>query len=195
MSRFYYIGSPVPLPCGERGLKFTMKRYGEVAATPEHQQKKEESRRSGMVPISDIVDLSYMNDRLIQVFETEEDAAGIVIRELSQYRVSIRTHFRQPYVYELIPQGGGLEIPHNLPEEAAENFLSTRKCCRLLGQIFHENAVIGEYFEFYTCWAGEEEWPREKKRDRDVDLASFVWEEGLQPQEKQYIRMFCNGLS
>ncbi|MNW10612.1 hypothetical protein D3C71_2078640 [compost metagenome] len=61
----------------------------------------------------------------------------------------------------------------------------------MLGQILRENAVAGEFFEFYTCWAEEEEWPRAKNLDRDVDLAAFVWEEGLQPQEKQYIRIFA----
>lgn len=171
MSRFYYLASPVPLPCGERGLAFTMKPYREVIASPEHQ-------------------LSHLNDKLVMVFETEEDAAGIVIRELDTYREAVRHHFKQPYVYQIFAQGGDFEIPKNLPVEMAEHFLSTRKCCRLLGELLREQAVPGEYFEFYTCWAGEEDWPRANKLDRDVDMASFVWDEGLQPQEKQYIRIF-----
>lgn len=190
MSRFYYLASPVPLPCGESGLAFTMKPYSEVVASPEHQLKQEESRQAGMVPLGDIVDLSHLNDKLVMVFETEEDAAGIVIRELDTYREAVRHHFKQPYVYQITAEGGGFEIPANVPEELAVNFLPARKCCRLLGELLREQAVPGEYFEFYTCWAGEEDWPRANKLDRDVDMASFVWEEGLQPQEKQYIRIF-----
>lgn len=191
MSRFYYLASPVPLPCGERGLIFTMKLYREVIAEPEYQYKQEESRQAGRIPLGDIVDLSHLNDRHVMVFETEEDAAGIVLHEPGVYQIAIRHHFHQPYVYQISAQGGGFEIPRNLPEEMEGNFLPTRKCCRLLGELLNENAVSGEYFEFYTCWDGEEEWPREQKLDWDVDLASFVWEEGLQPQEKQYIRLFC----
>lgn len=190
MSRFYYLGSPVPLPCGERGLAFTIKPYREAEVSPEHQLKQEELRQAGRVPLGDIVDLSHLKDKLVMVFETEEDAAGIVIHELNIHHAAVRHHFKQPYVYQIFAEGGGFEIPINLPVEMAENFLPARKCCRLLGELIRERAVPGEYFEFYTCWAGEEEWPRATKLDRDVDMASFVWEEGLQPQEKQYIRIF-----
>lgn len=187
MSRFYYLGSPVPLPCGERGLAFTMKPYREVVASPEHQLKQEES---GRIPIGDIVDLSHFNDKLVMAFETEEDAAGIVLQELGAYREAVRHHFKQPYVYQISAEGGGFEIPNPIPAEVAENFLPVRKCCRLLGELLREFAVPGEYFEFYTCWAGEERWPRNHQLDRAVELASYIWEEGLQPQEKQYMRLF-----
>lgn len=191
MSRFYYIGSPVQLTCETRGLQYTMKRYGEVIASPAHQQKQEESRQAGRIPLGDIVDLSYMKDQLIQVFETEEDAAGIVIRELGKQSDAIRKHFRQPYIYQLAPEGGSFDVQKNVPPEWISSVRCAQKCCLELKSLLMEAAVPGESFEFYTCWAGQEKWPRQTKLDRDLNLITFEWEEGLQPLEKQYIRIFA----
>lgn len=189
MTQFYYIGSPVPLPLGERGSVPSKRTYSEVIASPEYIAKQEELRAQGMVPLSDIVDLSHIRNEDSLLFDTEEDAAGIYLAEVHYLNAPVTKQFRNPYVYAVSASWGSFEVKPEHAELYPESHKASLKCCRELFKVMKEFAPAGDVeYELYACWADEEEFPRRRKLDRIIRLADFDPErEGFQLEEKQYI--------
>ena len=187
MSRFHYIGSATELPLGERGSVLSSKTYNEVKNSPEYLRQREALRDQGMIPLDDIVDLSHLRDEDCLVYDSEEDAAGIFIEELGYWNEEIRKHFRSPFVYRISPNWGGFSVSPKLKDTLTGSYNASLKCCRELFKVMTDYGVSGSEFELYTCWAEEEDHPRNKKLDRIFDLASLSLEDGFDLREKEYI--------
>lgn len=187
MTLFHYIGSPVELPLGERGSRSSFKTYSELLNDPVFQAKREKARMQGTIPLEDIIDLSHLKDEEVQVFDTEEDAAGIYIEELGSWNREICKHFHSEYMYRISPSWGGFRVlsAHLETREESEN--ASLKCCRELFKLMRDFGPAGAEFELYSCWADEESYPRKKAQDRIIELSSFSLEAGFDMEDKEYI--------
>lgn len=187
MSCYHYIGSGSKLPLGERGSVLSSKTYSEMRVSPEFKKQQAALRAKGMVPMEEIFDMSHLKDEDHLVYDTQEDAAGIYIEELSHWNSVIRKHFHSPYVYRISSNGGSFSISAKLQEMDLESYKASLKCCRELFKLMEDFGIESSDFELYTCWADEEDFPRNKKLDRVIDLSEFHLEVDFELLEKQYI--------
>lgn len=184
MTLFYYIASNRELPTGGFGHKkttTTIKNY----VTNVNPAAKEQQMMKIMLE-------KYPNgDKLIDIFETEEDAAGI-------YIAGPITHddyahiFRQAIVYQVNPDGGSFKINDELKRSHPKFYQINKKCLTELFSYLSRNMNEGDEVELYSCWASGWERFTEtpiKALDLVIELSTFDLESEFDWKERQYIRI------
>lgn len=91
-------------------------------------------------------------DKLMDIYDTEEDAAGLYItgpitREESSHP------FRHPFVYQVYPEEGSFEINDEIKHAPPMLYHVNKKCVVELFKYLSSNMEIGEDVELYCCWA------------------------------------------
>ncbi|MDP4093694.1 MAG: hypothetical protein Q8920_10075 [Bacillota bacterium] len=152
---------------------------------------KSEKPPEGCIPLDQIIDLSDVMENLsedeVEQFDTYEDAAGIVIRDLSVDEKEIGKQFKNKFIYELSASWGDFYLNEMLKNKFPSNFKANRKCICKLFEFIKENAGIGRGMELYKCWIGEEGQDRNKQLDMEIDLKSFVLGDSFELEDRQYI--------
>lgn len=179
MTLFYYIATDKELPTGSYGKKKTiMKLKDALKLYPPNENS----------PTS-IFDLSHLYEQNTEVYETEEDAAGLYVSGPLTNQDTSR-HFRNPFVYQVDHDGGSFQISDRIKEISPQAFLLGKKCLTELFTYLDHHLVSGEHAELYACWAhGMErfEEPRNRKLDLVLNLNTFELGEEFEWQDRQYI--------
>lgn len=95
-------------------------------------------------------------------------------------------HFSTTYVYEITFDSWGMKLsPYQDEEFYEENKTGLIQVCEMLNSYLG----VGEFFEFYTCWAGEEFNPKEA----EITLPIRGWyTEGMELREQTSTRFIKN---
>lgn len=135
MTLHHYIGSNKELPLGTFGQNPTYKPFSELNIRAfDKKQKKPKTH--------------HKDKPLIEVFETEENFAGIHIAYIDPVYEAVRDKFTHPFVYEL-------DIIHSL---------------RPLFQFIEKLLSKGETIEIYSCVDGLETKEKDDQLDVEIDL-------------------------
>ena len=173
MTLYHYIAADRPLPTGEYGRKFTLKKFSEL---PEPTDEDD---------IRHFIDESEFCDQYVQVFETELDFAGIGIHELDGEYPKIHV-LTKPYVYLL---DGNFAMHEADLQEYPLSYEIAFKCFRELFNYINEHIPTRETVEIYSCWSGEEDQERDESLDLEIDLKTFNLGGTLEFQEKQLVKI------
>lgn len=94
--------------------------------------------------------------------------------------------FSTIYVYEVTYNGWGMELSSYQDEKFyEENKAGLHQVCAMMDSYLE----VGDYFEFYTCWVGEEYNPKEA----EITLPIHGWyTEGMELREQTLIRFIKN---
>lgn len=136
MTLHHYIGANKELPLGTFGQNPTYKPFSELnIRTFDKKQKKSKTYQK--------------EDPLIEVFETEEDFAGIHIDYVDPVYEAVRDKFTHHFVYDL-------DIIHSL---------------RPLFQFIEKELSKGETIKIYSCVDGLETKEKDDQLDVEIDLS------------------------
>lgn len=124
------------------------------------------------LPVRPITDLSVENELYI----------GQTYTDLDEIKAVKEAQFTSPYVYEITYNSWGIELsPYDEKEDYEQNQQGLLKLCAVMDSYLQD----GEFFEFYTCWVGEESVPREG----EITLPLQDWfKEGMVIREQTYIK-------
>ncbi|WP_214845542.1 MULTISPECIES: hypothetical protein [unclassified Exiguobacterium] len=95
------------------------------------------------------------------------------------YEVKTR-HFHKWYVYE-ISSDWGIEIVEPFDSRVSKE---SKEKLRYLFTLMNDFLDEGESFELYTCWIGEESYPKEKSMTLSLELNQL---EDIEIPERTYI--------
>lgn len=174
MTLFHYIGADKPLPTGSFGYKYTYQKYSDIPKSDDPNA------------IHNIVDLSHLNDTYVQVFETELDAAGMYITEVTSGSFKQKLVISKPFVYEL---QGYFQISPELKKQSLQAYESGLKCIRLLISYMEEHLAEGDTMELYSCWAEEEDVSSDPSLAKTIHLPDFELGDSFALVDKQFIRV------
>lgn len=125
----------------------------------------------------------------MEIYETEEDAAGLYItRPLISSRSSHL--FRHPLVYQVNPECGSFKIDDEMRQSNPALYTTSKKCLTELFQYLRSNMEIGEELELYSCWAQDRERFLEaplKELELTIELSAFQLSDEFEWRERQYI--------
>ncbi|TLS51715.1 hypothetical protein FE782_14580 [Paenibacillus antri] len=185
MSLFHYIASNNPLPLGETGgRKSALDKSGRMPTKAFHFL----SNESSYVHFPGDYPSSICEDE-IEVYETIEDAAGIMIYDLHQGYDTIRKHFKQPYVYGIAPNWGSFHFNLEVKELFPEDYRASVKCVTVLFDLMKKIGDDQAVFELYSCWIGEETQERNPELDTFIRLSIFTLGDQFELKERQYISL------
>jgi hypothetical protein len=134
MTIHHYIGSPYELPTGNFGTKETLAPLSEVFPFHRNQNR----------------------DKLITIYQKEEDAYGISVNRLTNGYSDIKHVFILPYVYELSCD------PHP-------------KSIRELFTYIEEQLIEGCHIELYSCLDGDEATEKDYSLDMSINLKTLYF--------------------
>ncbi|WP_150272424.1 hypothetical protein [Paenibacillus tepidiphilus] len=172
MTLRHYLGSDRPFQAGHFGYVYTYKRYGDIPKSADPQA------------LHNIIDLSHLDNTLVQEFESELDAVGLEITDISSLPWRQRLAVSKPYVYDLF---GAFELRPELQEQAPQAYAAGLKCLGLLFSQIDEHLSEGETVELYSCWDGEEEMG--VRSEWTLHLPSFTLGGPFALADKQLIRV------
>lgn len=181
MTLYYYIGSPKELPTGSFGQKKTIMKLKDALRL--YPPKNEETA------LHNVFDLSHLYEQDTEVYETEEDAAGLYVSGPLRNE-DTAGHFKYPYVYQADPNGGSYHISKQLQKRAPISYATGKKCLAELFSYLNRNLEPGEEAELFACWAdnsGRFSEPRNRKLDLALDLNTFKLGEEFEWRQQQYI--------
>lgn len=148
MTLKHFMAATKPLPTGEYGYVYEWKRISELKHVQEdliHKGFKKEE----------------LENKYIQVFDTEKDASGINISPLNPGYKTVNEKFKLPYVYEVFGHLSGRGHSFH------------RKCMQVLLNYIDQHIFEGEEVEIYSCWDGEEHMEKDEKLDLFISLSSI----------------------
>jgi hypothetical protein len=143
----------------------------------------------GAVPLEQVIDLSWIQEDRIAVYDKMADAAGIYISELGRESEAIRRHFQQPYVYGVGANMGGFHLNPGMKEWFPDEYEANVRCIQVLFDLFRETGEGNAWFELYSCWFDEEEEPGDESLSTTIQLSSFEISEQFELKHRQYIRI------
>lgn len=177
MTLNHYLGSDRPLPTGSFGYKYTYQKYSGIPKSGDPHA------------IHNIIDLSHLNDTYVQVFETELDAAGLDISEVSTMpgRPWIQElPISKPYVYGF---NGSFVLSKEMKAQNPQFFASSLKCITLLLSHMNDHMNAGESMEIYTCWDNDFPKVRNPALEYAIHLPDFEPGDTFNLVDKQFIRV------
>ncbi|MVP01224.1 hypothetical protein [Paenibacillus lutrae] len=181
MTLYYYIAADHELPTGSFGMKkTTMKLIDALKLGPPQKD---------VTPIHSIVDLSHLYEEETDVYETEEDAAGLYVSGPLQSQHTA-AYFQHPFVYQIDPDGGSFCISKQSRKHSPTAYLTGRKCLTQLFSYIHNNLGTGGFVELYAAWAhGMDRFsePPDRSLDFTLDLNTFELGDEFEWKERQYI--------
>jgi hypothetical protein len=182
MTMFYYIAANRELPTGSFGQKKTVMKLGDYLTHVNPSAKDQ-------FPIQVLLEKYPQNDQVIDIYQTEEDAAGLYVSgPISPQDTS--ELFRHPLVYQVDPEGGSFRINDEIQELYPTSYLTGKKCLTELFDYLYRNMESGDVFELYSCCAhGTERFmePRKKELDLVFELSTFRLEKEFEWRDRQYI--------
>ncbi|WP_068774901.1 hypothetical protein [Paenibacillus sp. FJAT-26967] len=156
MTLYYYIAADQELPTGSFGMKkTTMKLQDALKLCPPQMD---------VTPIHSIVDLSHLYEEETDVYETEEDAAGLYVSGPLHHQ-DTSAYFQHPFVYQIDPDGGSFCISNQSREFSPAAYLTGRKCLSELFSYIDSNLGSGGFVELYAGWAYGSDRFSEPRRD------------------------------
>ncbi|WP_218918846.1 hypothetical protein [Paenibacillus borealis] len=126
---------------------------------------------------------------MFEVYETEEDAAGLYISGPMTNQDSSHL-FKKALVYQVNPDGGGFAINTGKQKLHPGAEVTGRKCLTELFHYLNSNLLPGEQVELYSCTAyGTDRFlePRCKELDRNIHLSAFQLKEDFEWLPRQFI--------
>ncbi len=182
MTLFYYMASTKELPTGSFGQKKTTMKLIDYLTDINPSAKEQVSMQA-------LLEKHSPQDLHIDIYETEEDAAGLYVTGPMQGQDTYSV-FRFPLVYQVNPEGGAFRVSLDMREQYPDSYRNARKCVSELFSYLYRNMEPGEEVELYSCWAhGSERFlePRRKELDLMIDLTTFRVEDEFHWEERQYI--------
>lgn len=178
---FYYIAASHELPTGSFGQKKTVMTINDYIRNVNPAAKDQ-------LFMQTLLEKYPNGDKLMDVYDTEEDAAGLYITGPITRQSS---HFlRHPFVYQVNPEGGSFEIKDEIKHSHPISYQASKKCLVELFNYLHSNMEIGEDLELYCCWAhGQKRFSDAPNEELDlvIDLATFRLGNEFEWKERQYI--------
>ncbi|WP_256757564.1 hypothetical protein [Cohnella sp. WQ 127256] len=184
MTLFYYFATSHEFPTGSFGQKKTVMTLMHYVTHVNPSEKEN--------PFMQVLLEKYPEgDKLMDIYETEEDAAGLYIT--GPIPIQDPSHvFRHPFVYQVNSEGGSFHINDEIKESFPTSYQKNKKCLTELFDYLRQNMELGEELELYSCWAhGRERLlePPNKELDLVLDLTTFRLENEFEWKERQYIRV------
>jgi hypothetical protein len=184
VSMFYYMAVGRELPVGSFGLKKTVMKLRDYL---EHVNPSAGER----FHISALLEKGSIEDHSIDIYETEEDAAGLIVKGPLQQEED-GWPFSHPLVYGIFPQGGQFRMDPEQPGSGRTG----QKCLSELFDYLHRNLKPGETAELYAAWAdGPDRFqaPRNKKLDLELRLDTFQLGDTFKWEDRQHILVTVPG--
>ncbi|WP_028612565.1 hypothetical protein [Paenibacillus harenae] len=181
---FYYIAAAHELPTGSFGQKKTF------ITLIDYVTKVNPAARN-QLPTQLLLEKYPQGDKLMEIYETEEDAAGLYITGPIT-RQDYSHLFRHPWVYQVDPEGGSFKINDEIKQSHPLSYKTSKKCLTELFAYLRRNMGNGEDIELYSCWAyGQERFADTPKKELDhvLELSTFQLENEFEWKERQYIRV------
>lgn len=181
MTLFYYIAASHELPTGSFGQKKTVMTIIDYVTNVNPAAKDQ-------LNMQILLEKYPRGDKLMDVYETEEDAAGLYITGPITRQSSHL--FRHPFVYQVNPEGGSFKINDENKQSHPISYQTSKKCLIELFDYLRRNMEIGEDLELYSCWAyGQERFSEAPKKELDlvIELSTFRLENEFEWKEYQYI--------
>ncbi|WP_042162749.1 hypothetical protein [Paenibacillus gorillae] len=184
MTLFYYIASAHELPTGSFGQKKTVMTLMDYV-THVNPAAKEQYFTQLML------ERYPQGDKLMEVYDTEEDAAGLYIA--GPMTGQNYSHlFHHPYVYQVNAEAGDFKINDQLKESSPLRYQTSKKCLTELFNYLRSNLRSDEYVELFSCWTDgmdrfKDAW--KKEMDLVLDLCSFELGNEFEWKECQYIKV------
>ncbi|REK76712.1 hypothetical protein [Paenibacillus paeoniae] len=169
MSLFYYIAANHELPTGSFGHK------KQVMTIMEYLTNVNPSARE-QFGMQVMLEKDPEGKQLMEVFETEEDAAGIYVVRLDNAEVA--KVFTLPFVYQVNPEGGSYTIDDSLQEKIPHLYIGSQKCVSTLLSYLDEQMKTGDKVELYSCWAdGLERFEEQPIKELELNCTISEWSE------------------
>lgn len=184
MTLFYYIAANRELPTGSFGKKGTVMTLMDYVT---HVNPAEKDR----FPMKTLLEKYAHEDKFIEIYETEEDAAGLYITGPLTGQDSSRM-FKNRLVYQVNPDGGSFEMNDELKSSHPVLYQTSKKCLTELFNYLAHHMETGEEFELYSCWAdGLERFNDMPKKELDlvIELTTFTLGNEFEWKERQMIRV------
>lgn len=182
MSLFYYIAADRELPTGAFGQKKT------VMKLKDYLMQNDPSAMERF-PVQAWAENGTLDEKMADVYETEEDAAGLYIT--GPMTGEDTSHlFTKPMVYQVNPEGGDFKINTGKQQLPPAADVTGRKCVSELFRYLRDNLQPGEQFELYSCWAdhtGRFGEPPRKELNRQISLTGFQPEPDFEWKKRQFI--------
>lgn len=182
MTLFYYIAASRELPTGSFGQKKTV-------MTLSHYVTHVNPAAKDHPPMQILLEKYPQGDKLMEIYETEEDAAGLYITGPIPNQASSHL-FRHSLVYQVNPEGGSFQINDEIKQSHPTSYQTSKKCLTELFDYLRRNMEIGEELELYSSWAhGRERFLETPKTELDLvlELSTFRLENEFEWKERQYI--------
>lgn len=214
MSEFHYIASPVELECGSFGIKKIDVKELEIL-NPYLLRINSTKEIELHFPIDKNKTVEDIK-RELEVYETEEDAAGIFVQDLHRNFIGVKKHFENEFIYMVLSSMGSLLYDDNLKkvydgdyenitDKNYKNLLSAdfikvciesykikEKTKHVLLKYIRDSLNENQYIEFFSSWADEEELERNKSLDTIIYLDDLDAINNLRIQDRQYIRFYLS---
>ncbi|MCM1990603.1 hypothetical protein [Oceanirhabdus seepicola] len=187
MSQFYYIASPRKLDIGTFGTKKVDVEEVEIISTYKILVNSTREIECEF-PIYEGKSLDEVKKGLM-IYDTEEDAKGIYIGELSNGAEMVKHHFTNEFVYDLAPVFGNFDCSYYFKGNYGEGD-RYNKCFKVLFEYIRERLNHGEFIEVFASWADEEKLDRKVELDRDIFLNDEISYGDFQIKDRQYTRFF-----
>ncbi|MDQ8738065.1 hypothetical protein [Paenibacillus sp. LHD-38] len=184
MTQFYYIAASHELPTGSFGQKKT-------AMTLIHYVTHMNPAAKDHPFMQILLEKYPQSDKLMEIYETEEDAAGLFITGHITNQDSSHL-FRHPLVYQVNSEGGSFHINDEIKQISLSSYKSNKKCLTELFDYLRLHMEIGEELELYSCWAqGRERFLETPKKELDLvlELSTFRLGNEFEWKDRQFIRV------
>ena len=181
MTLYYYIAASHELPTGSFGQKKTV-------MTLNHYVTHVNPAAKEQLNMQILLEKYPKGDILMDVYDTEEDVAGLYITGPITRQSSHL--FRHPFVYQVHPEGGSFEINDEIKHSHPTLYHTSKKCLVELFKYLRSNMGIGEDLELYCCWAhGQERFSDAPKKELNlvIELDTFQLGSEFEWKERQYI--------
>ncbi|MFF2090301.1 hypothetical protein [Paenibacillus sp. NPDC058174] len=182
MTLFYYIASAHELPTGSFGQNKTVMTLIDYV-THVNPAAKEQHFTQLMLERNPL--------KLTEVYDTEEDAAGLYIA--GPMTGQNYSHlFDHPYVYQVNAEAGDFKIDDEMKQSSPQHYQTSIKCLTELLDYLRSNLRTGEYLELFSCWTdGMDRFKNASKKEMDLelDLSSFQLGNEFEWKECQYIKV------
>ncbi|GGG56417.1 hypothetical protein [Paenibacillus radicis (ex Gao et al. 2016)] len=182
MTLFYYIASAYELPTGSFGQNKTVMTLMDYV-THVNPAAKEEHFTKLM--------LERNPHKHMEVYETEEDAAGLYIT--GPMTGQNYSHlFQHPYVYQVNAEMGDFKINDEMKQTHSLYYQTSKKCLTELFDYLRANVRSGEYVELFSCWTdGLDRFKDSAKKEPDLvlELSTFQLGSEFEWKERQYIKV------
>ncbi|RED66331.1 hypothetical protein [Cohnella lupini] len=182
MTLFYYIASNRELPIGSFGQKKTVMTLNHYVTHVNPVAKDHPSMQILLAKYPE-------GDKRMEIYETEEDAAGLYIIGPIHIQDSSNI-FRNPLVYQVNSEGGSFQINNEMKRSLPTYYQTSKKCLSELFAYLGRNVEIGEELELYCCWAhGKERFLEAPNKELNLalELSTFRFDDEFEWKERQYI--------